>query len=74
MEIQVVQVTKAHLDKMPELERAFYLHIGHLRNEVTMLQKFLSWTNNNRSGNQIVQNVNAAQSLMLVKLMAGKLW
>jgi hypothetical protein len=42
MEVRVIPVTKAHLDKIPDMERAFYLHVGHLRNEITILYKLLT--------------------------------
>src|SRR5438067_1068906 len=49
MEIYSVPVTKAKLDKIPETERAFYIHILHIRNEVGVLIKLLSWSMNNAS-------------------------
>lgn len=36
MDIFVVPITKDKLEMVPEVERAFYLHMGHLRNEIMM--------------------------------------
>lgn len=74
MEVRVIPVKKSHLDKIPDMERAFYLHVGHLRNEITILYKLLTWTNNNQDAHQIMKTVNTYQSLMMVRMLAGKLW
>ncbi len=41
MKIHSILVTKAELDTIPEIERAFYVHIGHLRHELMVLKKLL---------------------------------
>ncbi|MDT5121899.1 MAG: hypothetical protein QOC96_1381 [Acidobacteriota bacterium] len=74
MEIRVISIPKLKLDKIPELERAFYLHIGHLRNEVAMLHKLLWWNNNNPTDHSVLESTNVAQGFMLVRIIAGKLW
>jgi hypothetical protein len=74
MDIKVVRVPKAILDNIPELERAFYVHIGHLRNEIMVIQKLAWWNNNNRSGSDVLAAVNVSQGLILIRLLAGKVW
>lgn len=73
MEIIVVPVPKAKLDRIPEIERAFYIHAGHLRNEIWVLVKILGWSFNDKSDNPVLANVNLAQSLIIERLLAGKL-
>src|SRR5205085_55804 len=74
MEIYSVPVTKAKLDKIPETERAFYIHILHIRNEVGVLIKLLSWSMNNASDNTALSNVDLSLQLIIIRLLAGKVW
>jgi hypothetical protein len=74
MKIYVVPITKAKLDKIPEIERAFYVHIGHLRNEFMVLVKLLKWSINTSSDDPILTDVNVSQTFIFSRLLAGKLW
>lgn len=74
MNIRVTRLPKNKLDRIPELERAFYIHIGHLRNELAILQRLLWWNNNTPVQNTIYANVNLSQGLLILRLLAGKLW
>jgi hypothetical protein len=73
MELTIVSIPKAKLDRIPEIERAFYIHIGHLRNEVWVLTKMLGWSFNSHVGNRVVIDVNVSVSLIIERLLAGKL-
>lgn len=74
MDICIIPVPKAKLDKIPEIERAFYIHIGHLRNELGVLVKFLNWSINDPSDNPVLVDLNVSQSLIISRMLAGKLW
>jgi hypothetical protein len=74
MKIHSIPVTKAQLDKIPEIERAFYVHIGHLRNELVVLKKLLDRAANNLQDNPILRDVYVLQSSIISRLLAGKLW
>jgi hypothetical protein len=74
MKIYSVPITKAQLDKIPELERAFYIHLGHLRNELMVLLKFLTWSVHTTSDNPVLVDVNVCKSFIISRLLAGKLW
>lgn len=74
MKIHSIPVTKAKLDQIPEIERAFYVHIGHLRNELMVLKKLLERFVKNPSDNPVLRDVNLFQSLIIARLLAGKLW
>jgi hypothetical protein len=39
MKIHSFPVTKTQLEKIPILERAFFIHMGHLRNQLMVLLK-----------------------------------
>jgi excisionase family DNA binding protein len=71
--IKVVPVTKADLDKIPEPELAFYVHIGHIRNELLIIEKFLVCTLNNPRGD-VLSEVNVSQQLVILRLLTGKVW
>lgn len=73
MKIYSIPVTKAKLDKIPEIERAFYIHMGHLRNEFMVLVKLLKWSINTVSDDPILTDVNVSQTFIFTRLLAGKL-
>ena len=74
MKIHSISVTKAKLDKIPEIERAFYVHIGHLRNELMVPRKLLERSVKNPPDNPVLGDVNFSQSFIIARLLAGKLW
>jgi hypothetical protein len=73
MNIKVVSLPKANIAGIPDLELAFYVHVGHLRNELMTIEKFLVWTLNNPPG-EILSDLNVSQDLVIIRLLAGKLW
>jgi hypothetical protein len=74
MEVFVVPVPKSKLDKVPADERAFFIHVGHVRNEVAVLMKWLKWSVNDPTNNPVLKNINLSLSFMLDRLLAGKLY
>lgn len=71
MKIQSIQVPKAKLDKIPELDRVFYFLMGHLRNEVMVLVKLLGWSSNtatDNAGEYLVANKRFYEEVMKVSL------
>lgn len=74
MKIYSIPVPKAKLDKIPETDRAFYFHMGHLRNEFMVLMKFLKWSINTQNDDPILTDANVAQTFILGGIFAGKLW
>jgi hypothetical protein len=73
MKIRAIPITKSDLDNMPEAERAFFIHIGHLRNEVMSLVKMLTWSTNVPYDNPILTEVNVSQTFLLTRLLVGTL-
>lgn len=59
---------------MPEDERILVTFIGHVRNEVLILEKLLSLSTTFAHTNRSIDAINASQSLLSSKLTAGKLW
>jgi hypothetical protein len=74
MRIHSITVTKAALDKIPDTERAFYIHIGHLRHELMVLKKLLERSARNPQDNSVLRDVNLSQSFIIARLLAGKVW
>jgi hypothetical protein len=72
-DLYVVPVTKAKLDSIPEDVRVLFVHVGHLRNELMTLQKLMLVTQRYATTNEILISMRTYQSLMLTRLLAGKL-
>jgi hypothetical protein len=62
------------LDKIPDKERAFYIHIGHLRHELMVLKKLLERSAKNPQDSPVLRDVNLSQSFIIARLLAGKVW
>lgn len=73
MRIRVVPVPKSYLEAIPEAELAFYTHLGHVRNELLVIEKFLVWTMENQTDGDVLSDVNVFQELIILRLLAGKL-
>ncbi|MCI0665673.1 MAG: hypothetical protein L0220_31845 [Acidobacteria bacterium] len=79
MEFYAVSIRKTDLDKIPELDRAFFVHIGHLRNEVMIIERLLWGAQNNLDAQappgpkELLDSFNVGQTLIITRLLAGKL-
>lgn len=67
-----VQVTKAHLDRIPHDERVFYLMASQLSNDLNVLAKLLFFAANHAS-DEVRSNVAIVQETLIIKMMAGRL-
>ena len=65
-------MSKSDWDKIPNEEKLFYIYVGHLRNEITILRKLLYISLNNVDENEVVSTVNGSQKLILIKILFGK--
>lgn len=74
MKIHSIPVPKSKLDTIPEIDRTFYFHMGHLRNEFMLLLKLLKWSINTQNDDLILTDANVAQTFILGGIFAGKLW
>ena len=72
-DVYIIPVTKAKLDSIPEDVRVFFVHVGHLRNELMTLQKLLWASQQYETTSEILIGMRAYQSLMITRLLAGKL-
>lgn len=69
-----MQIEKNKFDNVPEVEKAFYINVGHLRNELMILVKFLKASVNKPSDNPILVDVQMAQTFLISRILAGKVW
>jgi hypothetical protein len=74
MKIYTIHVSKAQLDQIPEIERAFYVHVGHLRHELMFLKKLLELSAKESSEIPVLQDVALSQQFIISRLIAGKVW
>jgi hypothetical protein len=70
-----ISLTKADLDKIPHDERVFYLMAGQLSNDINILTKLLWFAfNQHMKTEEVVKEASLSQTLLVVKLLAGKLY
>lgn len=74
MIIKTLPVTKQIMDSMPADERALFIHIGHIRNELLSLYKITTWTTNAPIDEPITTDVNPLQMYTFARLVAGKIF
>ncbi|HEX8398352.1 MAG TPA: hypothetical protein VF644_13050 [Pyrinomonadaceae bacterium] len=72
MKITTLEISKVEFDKIDESERIFYIIIGHLSNEITTLEKLLFLSITFSDTNKTLGSINASQSLLIARLIAGK--
>lgn len=74
MQITTLTWDTDKFNAMPEDERILATFIGHVRNEVLILEKLLYLSTTFAHSNRNIDAINASQSLLISKLTAGKLW
>jgi len=65
MKLYVMHIERHKFDGVPEVEKAFYINMGHLRNELMVLVKFLKASVNKPSDNPILIDVQMAQTFLI---------
>ncbi|HSC47154.1 MAG TPA: hypothetical protein VLG68_03635 [Gammaproteobacteria bacterium] len=73
MKILVWDIGKKNIERIPEPERSFVIALGHITNEINILQKFLYWTQPDEADSEIHRKAHTMQSLFVAKLLAAKL-
>jgi hypothetical protein len=73
IEVHPVQVTKQKLASMPQEERTFLLLLGNAANEINVLTKLVVLAGNAKETGQFVDYVHSHQTLILLRLLIGKL-
>jgi len=74
LEITRIVFKKSSFDKIPENERVFMVQFLMFANEISMLQKFIKFSNYPQEGEPVLTSGQNTQTFFLVKLFAGKLF
>ena len=72
--IQRLRIAKDKLSAIPDDERSFLFMLGHIGNELSMLQKLHWYSSNfdNPENTKEENHVHTSQALMVSKLLVGK--
>jgi hypothetical protein len=73
MKIYISKISKEVLERVPADECAIFLSLAHLSNEIIGLEKLVLWSYDLSSDNKAIANGQVTLSLMLIKLLSGKL-
>lgn len=73
MKIHRISITQEQWDHILSPERAFYIHIGHLRHELMVLKKLLELSAKKTPTDPILRDVHLSQQFIIGRLLAGKI-
>jgi len=73
MVVYTTDVAKEMLARIPDQERTFLLGIGHIANEVNVLQKLFYWASCSIGDHDLIRKAHTTQAITLAKVLAGKL-
>jgi hypothetical protein len=73
IQVYRIPVPKERLRAMPKDERVLLLLLGYVANQVSMLQKLLTFATNRTPAEELEQHASGAQTQMLVRLTVGAL-
>lgn len=73
MNIQKISLTKEHLTLFPERERVFFILLGHIANEISVLTKLLILSEN-KSEIEVVKKAYSMQTSIIARIIIGKLY
>jgi hypothetical protein len=73
MHVNLLTMDRARLSGVPEVERTFVFGIGHIANEVNVLQKLLYWTAPSEDEDPQSKKAHSTQALTIAKVLSGKL-
>ena len=74
MKLHVWNIGKAKFESVPETERTLIIGLGHIENEINVLQKLLYWTSPLEKEPDVIRRAHSTQAVTVAKLLAGKLW
>src|SRR5215208_5596014 len=73
MKVQRVSLSASALDSMSEAERVFFVFLGHISNEIGILNKLLLWSVTVSEVKAPEQQAWITRSMFLARVLAGKL-
>lgn len=72
MNIQKITITKQQFDLFPEKEKVLFILLGHLTNEVSILSKFITFSEN-KSELDVINKAYFTQKSIVARMFIGKL-
>lgn len=73
MKAHIWNIGKAKFERIPESERTLILGLGHIGNEINVLQKLLYWASPSEDEPELLRRAHSSQALTIARLLAGKL-
>jgi hypothetical protein len=73
LKVYRIPIPKDRLRAMPKDERVLFVLLGYASNQISMLQKLLTFATNRTPDAELEQHATGAQTQMLVRLMVGAL-
>ena len=73
MELLKVDIPMSKLSSISENERVFFVQIGSILNDLSMLQKLTVFSTNKKTTNRVVRAAQNLQTLSLIRIQSGKL-
>jgi hypothetical protein len=74
MKLFKVEIPKSMLSQVPENERVFFVQLGNLLNDLSILQKLSYFSANTETADPIGRSAQNSQAVSLILVQAGKLW
>ncbi len=74
MKLYKFDIPKSKLCSIPKKERVFFVQLMNFANDINALQKMMFFSAETDTDNDIVESAQNAQTLLLVKTLAVKLW
>lgn len=73
MQVYRVKLPKQHLAALPEADRKLFLLLGHVSNEINVLQKLILMLRREDAPSSMVDIVEAGQAMIVLRNLIGKL-
>jgi hypothetical protein len=73
MQIHRTKLPKQHLARLPEADRSLFLLLGHISNEINVLQKLMLMLRRGDAPSHLIDIVEAGQVMIVMRILIGKL-
>lgn len=73
MRIYSAKLPKGHLTRLPEADRSLFLLLGHVSNEINVLQKLMLMMRQDDPPSRVVDIVEAGQVMIIMRILVAKL-
>lgn len=74
MKVYTTDTPKSKLANIPDRERILLIGVGHIANEISVLQKLFYWASCSVDEHELIKKAHTTQAITLAKILAGKLF